>query len=150
MNAMFRKLAFPLVLLAGLLLGACQDMSMQPTMQKSLYDRLGGKGAITAVVDDFVGNVAGDKRINGYFAKTNVPHLKAELVDQICAATGGPCTYTGKDMKTAHKGMGISDADFNALVEDLVKSLNKFNVPAKEQNELLGILGPLKPQIVGQ
>ncbi len=79
-----------------------------------------------------------------------MPHLKAELVDQICAATGGPCTYTGKDMKTAHKGMGIADADFNALVEDLVKSLNKFNVPAKEQNELLGILGPLKPQIVGQ
>jgi hemoglobin len=150
MNAMFRKLAFPLVLLAGLLLAACQDMSMQPTMQKSLYDRLGGKGAITAVVDDFVGNVAADKRINGYFAHANVPHLKAELVDQICAATGGPCTYTGKDMKTAHKGMGIADADFNALVEDLVKSLNKFNVPAKEQSELLGILGPLKPQIVGQ
>ena len=58
--------------------------------------------------------------------------------------------YKGKDMKTAHKGMGISDADFNALVEDLVKSLDKFSVPAKEKGELLGILGPLKPQIVGQ
>jgi hemoglobin len=150
MNPMLRKLAFPLVLLAGLLLGACQDTSMKPMMQKSLYDRLGGKDAITAVVDDFVGNVAGDKRINGFFAHTDVPRLKRNLVDQICAATGGPCTYTGKDMKTAHKGMGITDADFNALVEDLTKSLNKFNVPAKEQGELLGILGPLKPQIVGQ
>ncbi|HEV3239551.1 MAG TPA: group 1 truncated hemoglobin [Casimicrobiaceae bacterium] len=150
MNAMLRKLAFPLVLLAGLLLGACQDMGMQPMMQKSLYDRLGGKDAITAVVDDFVGNVAGDKRINGFFAKADVPRLKKNLVDQICSATGGPCVYTGRDMKTAHKGMGISDADFNALVEDLVKTLNKFNVPAKEQGELLGILGPLKPQIVGQ
>jgi hemoglobin len=150
MNAMLRKLAFPLVLLAGLLLAACQDTSMKPMMQKSLYDRLGGKEAITAVVDDFVANVAGDKRINGFFAKTDIPRLKRNLVDQICSATGGPCTYTGRDMKTAHKGMGITDADFNALVEDLTKSLNKFNVPAKEQGELLGILGPLKPQIVGQ
>ena len=74
--------------------------------------------------------------------------MKGNLVDQICQGTGGPCTYTGKDMKTAHKGMRISDADFNALVEDLVKTLNKFNVPAKEQGELLGILGPMKPQIV--
>lgn len=150
MSAMLRKLAFPLVLLAGLMLGACQDMSKQPTMQKSLYDRLGGKDAITAVVDDFVGNVAADTRINGYFAHADIPRLKRNLVDQICSATGGPCTYTGKDMKTAHKGMGIKDADFNALVEDLVKSLDKFKVPDKEKGELLGILGPLKPQIVGQ
>jgi len=151
MNAMLRPLAFPLVLLVGLLLAACQQMpGMQPMAQKSLYDRLGGKDAITAVVDDFVGNVAGDKRTNGFFAKADVPRLKRNLVDQICSATGGPCVYTGKDMKTAHKGMGISDADFNALVEDLVKSLNKFNVPAKEQGELLGILGSLKPQIAAQ
>ncbi|HEV2976297.1 MAG TPA: group 1 truncated hemoglobin [Casimicrobiaceae bacterium] len=150
MNAMLHKLAFALVLFAGLLLGACQDTSMKPVMQKSLYDRLGGKDAITAVVDDFVANVAADKRINGFFAKADIPRLKRNLVDQICSATGGPCVYSGKDMKTAHKGMGISDADFNALVEDLTKSLNKFKVPAKEQGELLGILGPLKPQIVGQ
>ncbi len=149
MNVMVRKLAFPLVLLAALLLGACQDTSMKPMAQKSLYERLGGKDAITAVVDDFVGNVAGDRRINGFFAKADIPRLKRNLVDQICSATGGPCVYTGKDMRTAHRGMGITDADFNALVEDLTKSLNKFNVPAKEQGELLGILGPLRTQIVG-
>ena len=125
---------------------SAQMMGAKP----SLYDRLGGYNAITAVVDDFVGNVAADKRINGFFAKADVPRLKGNLVDQICQATGGPCMYKGKDMKTAHKGMGISDADFNALVEDLVKSLDKFSVPAKEKGELLGILGPLKPQIVGQ
>ena len=148
MNEMLRRLAFPLALLAALLLGACQQMGMTP--QKSLYERLGGKEAITAVVDDFVANVAADNRINGFFAKTNIPRLKANLVDQICQATGGPCTYTGRDMKTAHKGMGITDADFNALVQDLQKSLNKFKVPDKEQGELLSILGSLKPQIVGQ
>jgi hemoglobin len=147
MNALLRRLPLPAVLGMALLLAACQT-TMAP--QKSLYERLGGKDAITAVVDDFVGNVAADKRINGYFAKANIPNLKRNLVDQICAATGGPCTYTGKDMKSAHKGMGISDADFNALVEDLQKALNKFKVPDKEQGELLGALGALKPQIVGQ
>ena len=150
MNAMLRRIAFPFALMAALLLAACQMGQMGTMSQKSLYDRLGGKDAITAVVDDFVGNVAGDQRINGFFAKANIPNLKRNLVDQICQATGGPCTYTGKDMKTAHKGMGIKDADFNALVEDLVKSLDKFKVPEKEKGELLTILGSLKPQIVGQ
>jgi hemoglobin len=148
MNALLRNLAFPFVLAAALLLGACQNM--MPMQEKSLYDRLGGKDAITAVVDDFVANVAADNRINGFFAKADIPRLKRNLVDLICAGTGGPCTYTGRDMKTAHKGMGISDADFNALVGDLVKSLDKFKVPQKEQGELLAILGPMKSSIVGQ
>lgn len=135
-------------------LSACQ--SMQPmhhdmmAPKASLYDRLGGKPAITAVVDDFVGNVAADDRINHFFAHTNIPRLKMLLVEQICAGTGGPCTYTGRDMKTTHQGMGVTDADFDALVGDLVKSLDKFKVPDKEQGELLAILGPMKPQIVGQ
>jgi hemoglobin len=143
-------LAIPAVLVATLLLGACQNMGMAPMQQKSLYDRLGGQGAVVAVVDDFVGNVAADNRINKFFAKTDIPRLKRLLVEQICAGTGGPCTYTGRDMKSAHAGMGINDAQFNALVEDLVKSLDKFKVPEKEKGELLGILGPMKPSIVGQ
>ena len=148
MKELLPRFAWPVVLGMALLLAACQGMT--PTQQKSLYDRLGGKEAITAVVDDFVANVAADNRINKFFARTNIPNLKRNLVDQICQATGGPCTYTGRDMRTVHKGMGTTDADFNALVEDLQKSLNKFKVPEKEQGELLGILGPLKPQIVGQ
>jgi len=124
--------------------------AMTPMKDQSLYARLGGKPAITAVVDDFVGNVAADTRINRRFAKTDIPHLKASLVDQICAGTGGPCTYTGPDMKTVHKGMRIRDEEWNALVEDLVKSLDKFKVPEKERGELLAVLGPMKPDIVGQ
>lgn len=150
MNALLRGLAIPAVLMAMLLLGACQNMGMAPMQQKSLYDRLGGQGALVAVVDDFVGNVAADNRINKFFAKTDIPRLKRLLVEQICAGTGGPCTYTGRDMKSAHARMGINDAQFNALVEDLVKSLDKFKVPEKEKGELLGILGPMKPSIVGQ
>ena len=134
MNAKLRKLGALLGMV--LLLGACQNMGMMSTPQKSLYDRLGGKDAIVAVVDDFVGNVAADNRINRYFAKTDIPRLKRNLVDQICAGTGGPCTYTGRDMKTAHAGMGVTNADFDALVGDLVKTLDKFKVPEKEKGEL--------------
>ena len=118
------------------------------TMQKSLYERLGGMDAIRAVVDDFVGNVAADKRINKFFANTDIPRLKGNLVNQICQGTGGPCTYTGKDMKAAHEGMGVKEGDFNALVEDLVAALDKFKVPEKEKGELLGILGPMQNAIV--
>jgi hemoglobin len=125
----------------------CSSMALAQ-QTPSLYERLGGKPAITAVVDDFVGNVAADNRINGFFARTDIPRLKQHLVEQICAGSGGPCTYTGRDMKTAHAGMGVKDADFTALVEDLVKTLDKFKVPAREKNELLGILGPMKTDIV--
>jgi len=122
---------------------------------KSLYDRLGGKKAITAVVDEFVSRVAADDRINHFFASTasdpdRLASFKGKLVDQICQATGGPCQYTGKDMKTAHAGMGISGADFNALVEDLSGALDKFKVGAKEKGELLGALGSMKSDIVTQ
>lgn len=118
------------------------------TADKPLYDRLGGKDAITAVVDDFVANVAADARINTFFANADIPRLKTMLVDQICEASGGPCKYTGKTMKESHTGMGVKDEHFNALVEDLVKSLDKFKVPEKEKGELLGALGGMKGDIV--
>ena len=115
---------------------------------KSLYDRLGGKPAITAVVDDFVGRVAADNRINGKFANTDIPRFKMLLMEQICQASGGPCTYTGRSMKATHAGMGVSSSDFDALVGDLVATLDKFKVPEREKNELLGALGPMKGDIV--
>jgi hemoglobin len=121
--------------------------------EKSLYDRLGKKKAITAVVDEFVARVAADNRINRYFGPTasdpaRLKTFKAHLVDQICQASGGPCKYTGKDMKTAHMGMGVSGADFDALVGDLVGALDKFKVGAHEKDQLLGALGPMKADIV--
>src|SRR5574341_868100 len=130
-----------------LALVGCAETGTKST-GKSLYDRLGGKAALSAVVDQFVANVAADTRINGRFATTDIPKLKGHLVDQVCMASGGPCTYTGRDMKTTHAGMRISTADFNALVEDLVGALTKLQVPQAEQKELLGLLGPMKKDIV--
>jgi hemoglobin len=138
-----------LALAVGLAAGcsSAMDSGMQT---RSLYDRLGGKPAIQAVVDDFVGNVAADTRINRRFGSTSIPRLKGMLVDQICEATGGPCKYTGRSMKDAHAGMKITDPEFNALVEDLVKSLDKFKVPAREKQELLTALGGMKGDIVNR
>jgi hemoglobin len=124
-----------------------------PKKQPSLYDKLGGKKAITAVVDEFVGRVAADSRINAFFKQTasdpkRLASFKAKLVDQICEASGGPCKYKGKSMKAAHMGMGVSSADFGALVEDLVGALDKFEVKEADKNALLGVLGPMKSDIV--
>lgn len=120
--------------------GAAQD--------KPLYQRLGGKPAIELVVKDFAGRALADARIKQKFAKSDPDRLVASLVQQICAATGGPCKYTGRSMKEAHKNMGVTDGEFAALVEDLTASLDHFKVGAKEKSELLTTLGSMKGDIV--
>lgn len=115
---------------------------------ESLYDRLGGIEAITAVVDAFVARCASDDRINPKFERTDIPRLKKMLIDQVCEATGGPCTYTGRDMKETHDGMGVTAGEFDALVEDLMATLDEFSVPKAEQDELLVLLAPMREDIV--
>jgi hemoglobin len=114
----------------------------------SLYERLGGINAITAVVENFRDRVAGDNRINQKFAKTDLGRLRKMLIDQVCEAAGGPCRYTGRSMKDAHAGMNVTSGEFEALVADLVASLDQFKVGKREQGEVLGVLGPLKADIV--
>jgi hemoglobin len=127
---------------------AASTAATRPDPSASLYDRLGQKPAITAVVDDFIANVAADQRINTFFAKTDIPHLKEMLVEQICQASGGPCTYSGKDMLTVHTGMNVKDEHFTAMVEDLVKTLDKLKVGKKEKDDLIGALAGMKGDIV--
>lgn len=134
---------------------ATQCKDKDDVVPATLYERLGGVQAISAVVDQFLANVVADNAINARFAATvadpaRTQLLRNNLIDQICAGSGGPCVYKGKNMREAHTGMNITDAEFTALVNDLVAALNQFNVPAQEQNDLLGILGPMKPDIVGQ
>jgi hemoglobin len=117
-------------------------------MPTSLYDRLGGKDAIVAVVDDFSSRCAADGRINQKFARTDITRLRKMLVDQVCEATGGPCKYTGRDMKEAHLGMGVTSGEFTALVGNLIATLNQFKVPQAEQDELITALAPMKGDIV--
>jgi hemoglobin len=117
-------------------------------MERTLYERLGGMESITAVVEDFRDRVARDDRINQKFARTDLDRLRKMLIDQVCEATGGPCKYTGRSMKYAHAGMSVTSGEFDGLVQDLVATMNHFKVGKTEQNELLGVLGPLKTDIV--
>lgn len=118
--------------------------------KQSLYERLGGKPALTAVVNELWAQVAADTRINGRFAHTKPEAFGGQLVDFLCQASGGPCKYQGQDMKTAHTGMKLTDGEFNALAEDTVKALDKFKVPAGEKNEVMGLLASLKGDVVNR
>ena len=150
------------ILFVVAVLGACGGKKSSTTTTPegggsaaSLYDRLGGKPAITKVVDDFVANCAADTRINKFFTAAagdpnEMAHFKQMLVEQICEASGGPCKYSGKSMPEAHKGMNITHDDFVALVDDLQKALVADGVKEQEQKDLLGALGPLEPDIVGK
>lgn len=116
----------------------------------SLFDRLGGKGALTAVVNELWTVVAADTRINARFAHTKPEVFGAQLVDFLCQASGGPCKYQGQDMKAAHTGMKLNEGDFNALAEDTVKALDKFKVGTGEKNEVMQLLGSLRGDVINR
>lgn len=116
--------------------------------KKPLFERLGGRPAVEAVVDDFLGRVSQDETINSGFAVSDVPRVRQRLIELVCAGSGGPCTYSGRDMKSSHAGLGVTTAQFNALVGHLVGTLDKFKVPEAEKGELLAVLGPMKAAIV--
>ena len=117
-------------------------------VEGSLYERLGGVDAIAAVVHAFDDRAAKDDRINQKFARTNLERLAKEFVDQLCQDTGGPCTYTGLSMKKSHTNMGVTSGEWDAFMEDLVATLEGFNVGKAEQEELLSGLRPMRADIV--
>lgn len=142
------------------LLSATLALSLTPLLtaadaDKALYERLGGKPAVDAVVSDLVDRILLDERVRGWFAHAaSSPEAtaayKATLTDFVCQSTGGPCQYKGRDMASAHTGRGVTSDAFNAVVDDLIATLAKFKVPQKEQDDLLALLGGLKPDIVQQ
>jgi hemoglobin len=136
------------------LTGCAWSASAQPgnaAAGPSLYKRLGGYDAIAAVSDDFIGRLAADKQLNRFLVGLSADsqkRLRQLVVDQLCEATGGPCMYIGRTMKTSHAGLGITESDWQLTVKHLVASLDKFKVPEKEKNEFLAIASSLKGDIV--
>ena len=127
------------------------SMEPAPAASRSLYQRLGGYDAIAAVIDEFIKRMDGDPKMKRFLvglSQDSAGRLRQHIVDQVCAAAGGPCVYTGRDMKTSHKGMGISEDDWNAAAGHLVASLDKFNVPEAETKDLLAIVASVKGDIV--
>lgn len=119
--------------------------------EKSLYQRLGGYDAIAAVSDEFIGRLATDEQEKRFFigfSADSKARIRQHLVDFLCKAAGGPCVYTGRDMKTSHAGAGIAKADWDRSVKILVDVLNQFKVAESEQKALFALLGPLEKDIV--
>lgn len=143
------KRIIPLVLCAFLF--ATAAAAHHEMEEESLYDRLGGYDALAAVTDDFIGRLATDPALAKFFvghSEDSLKHIRQLVVDQLCAATGGPCVYIGRDMKTVHKGLGITKAQWDIAVKHLIASLDKFKVGAKEKAEVLGAIGSFEKDIV--
>jgi len=121
---------------------------MTTTQTKSLYDRLGGLDAITALTESWVARVGGDDRANGKFVRTDIPRLMKEVIDQLCEATGGPCTYTGRSMRETHDGMGVTVGEFDVVMQHLGAALDELRIPKADQDELVGLLVPMREDIV--
>lgn len=114
----------------------------------SLYQALGGKAGITAIVDTLLNNVADDTRIVHYFADVNIRHVHHGLITMFCMVSGGPCTYTGESMADTHRGLHVTAAAYNAMVEDLQAAMAQLKVPLAAQNGLLAQLAAMRNQIV--
>ena len=143
-----KQLAYACVFLFAFSLLADHHSEAKP---KTLYQRLGGYDALAAVTDDFIGRLATDKQLGRFFvgpSEDSLKKIRQLIVDQLCAATGGPGVYIGRDMKTAHKGMGISKAEWNAAAGHLVATLEKFKVPEMEKNEVLAAISSFEKDIV--
>jgi len=141
------------IVLAAALAAASLTTLAAAETRSSLYERLGGMPAIRAVVDNLVERILADARVNRWFAHAaSSPELaeayKTKLADFLCQGTGGPCHYQGADLVAAHKGRGVTEEAFHAVVEDLKATLDQLHVPQKEQSDLLNILGPMKAAVV--
>lgn len=153
MNIPIRIVAISLIVTAGTLSTA--TVVAQPTAApKPLYERLGGLKGITVVVDDFIDRLVTNKTLNRNPAidagrrSSPAPYLKFHVSQLVCEATGGPCKYTGRDMKSAHAHLNISEKEWGVMAGEFTKSLDKYKVPATEQKELFEIVGKTKPDIV--
>jgi hemoglobin len=145
------------ILLLSLLVAACAGGPRKVAPARTaaqdsaaLYKDLGGTPGIERVVDATLAIVHADPHINLFFENSDIPDLRRLLVEQICAATGGPCVYTGRTMEESHSGMGLTDEDFDRFVADMVAAMDGLSVPKELQQRLLALLGPMRPQIVGQ
>lgn len=120
---------------------------------KSLYERLGGYDVIAAIVDDFLSRLLSDSQVEVYWkghCTDSKNRSRQLLVDYMCQAAGGPVVYNGRDMKTSHAGLGISESDWQVTVGHLITTLEHFNVPEQEKQEVLVFVSSLKGDIVEQ
>ena len=146
-----RRFLTPVILALALTWAAPDAPAQQQPAEKSLYERLGGYNAVAAVVDDFIARLASDPQLQKFLvglSTNSKKRLRQHVLDQFCQATGGPCLYTGRDMKTSHAGLGITEKEWDAGAKHLVAALDKFKVPEREKSEVVAFVQSLKKEIV--
>lgn len=132
------------LLLITILLNACQTIGSQ----QGLYQKLGGKEGVELIAERFIKRVITDPRIEKHFEETNLDRFFEKLSEQLCEVSDGPCQYTGDDMKTVHKGMNISEEEFNVVVEILQLSLDDAGIVLPVQNQLLARLAKMRQDML--
>ncbi|RMR09882.1 group I truncated hemoglobin [Pseudomonas syringae group genomosp. 7] len=135
-------------LMLTVLAGCAQQQ--QPPRDDSLYRDLGQRAGIQRIVEGMLLNVARDDRIVEHFKKVDIVRLRDKLVEKLCVEAGGPCRYTGDSMAESHKGQNLTPSDFNALVENLIASMDTENIPVPVQNRLIARLAPMRGEVIGK
>jgi hemoglobin len=143
------------IIAATLVVAAACAFAADNGRSRSLFERLGGMPAIEAVADKLFTRIVADDRVNTWFAHAaahpeSALHYKKSLAELVCQATGGPCKYSGPDMAAVHQGRGVTEAAFNAVVEDIAATLDELKVPEKQKSQLLALLTPMKAAVVQQ
>ena len=115
-----------------------------------VYERIGYQSGVETLVDYFLANVGSDDRVNGRFADTDMAKLRGHLIDQVCEATDGPCTYQGKSMREAHAGMGVTEAEFAIIAGHFAAAMEKAGVSASDHATIMSVLSAMQDDIVGQ
>ena len=143
-----RVMGFGIAVLAALLLVSVPGESVAGA--HLVYERIGYQSGVETLVDSFLANVPGDDRVNGRFADTDMAQLRGHLIDQVCEATDGPCTYTGKSMREAHAGMGITEAEFAIIAGHFAAAMEQAGVSASDHAAIMGVLSAMQDDIVGR
>lgn len=141
---------FAFIVLAILLLAGCAGSEIRGDSEQSVYAQLGGEQGVDRLVEALLDEVYADRRIAFLFKDTDRDNLHTVIVEQVCAETGGPCTYEGLDMRAAHSGLDIRHDEFDAFVEDLIVAMERVKVPTPTQNRVLEIFAPMREDVVFQ
>jgi len=131
-----------------ILVGGLTACAASPQKSRSLYAQFGELPGLAALADDLLERIADDRRIAPLFANTNIPRFRDLFIEYLCIVVEGPCTYTGDDMEEVHTGLGITEADFNVLVEDMIDSMQARKIPRAAQNRLIARLAPMRKEII--
>lgn len=143
-----RFMGVGIAVLGGFLLLCVADESVAGA--HLVYERLGYQSGVESLVDSFLANVTADDRVSGRFADTDMAELRGHLIDQVCEATDGPCTYEGKSMREAHAGMGITEAEFAIIAGHFADAVKQTGVSASDQEAVMSLVSDMQGDIVEQ